>query len=94
MYYAFAFFKSFINYFMALSLGGDRNTIVNEFSTLKITYLLKIVKILICGKSQIFISLCPFVLSSIDNIDVTLKSTQAETSIPITTLSTITTTTT
>ena len=35
MYYAFAFFKSFINYFMALSLGGDRNTIVNEFSTLK-----------------------------------------------------------
>ena len=35
MYCAFAFFKSFINYFMALSLGGDRNTIVNEFSTLK-----------------------------------------------------------
>ena len=88
MYYAFAFFKSFINYFMALSLGGDRNTIVNEFSTLKNN------EILICGKSQIFISLCPFVLSSIDNIDVTLKSTQAETSIPITTLSTITTTTT
>ena len=65
MYYAFAFFKSFINYFMALSLGGDRNTIVNEFSTLKNN------EILICGKSQIFISLCLFVLSSIENIDET-----------------------